>query len=89
MLEPVVDYDIMLLYYSKRAMTNQGDAIRAMAGIIRQLSQRMKVSISGRTAGGSVRLLHTLQKAHLCASPENRISELLLGWLERIPDFCS
>jgi hypothetical protein len=39
---PPEDYSIFLLYYSMRALTNQGDALRAMAGIIRRLSEKVK-----------------------------------------------
>jgi hypothetical protein len=39
---PADDYRILLFYYTKRAMTNQADALRAMAGIIKRLSRKMK-----------------------------------------------
>jgi hypothetical protein len=42
MESPLEDYSILLLYYSRRALTNQGDALRAMAGIIRRLSEKVK-----------------------------------------------
>ena len=42
MLNPVQDYETMLLYYTQRALTNQQDALQAMAGIIRRLSGKMK-----------------------------------------------
>jgi hypothetical protein len=42
MSNPVEDFKTLLLYYTKRALTYQMDALRAMAGIIRRLSERMK-----------------------------------------------
>lgn len=42
MEDPLVDYSNFLLYYSKRALTEQNDVLRAMAGIIRRLSERLK-----------------------------------------------
>ncbi|CAM1507782.1 Fc.00g046300.m01.CDS01 [Cosmosporella sp. VM-42] len=42
MSEPLNDYAIMLLYYSRRALTNEGDVLRAMAGIIRRISDKEK-----------------------------------------------
>jgi hypothetical protein len=42
MESPLEDYSILLLYYSMRALTNQGDALRTMAGIIRRLSEKVK-----------------------------------------------
>ncbi|KAK4039406.1 hypothetical protein C8A01DRAFT_47124 [Parachaetomium inaequale] len=42
MLDPVPDFRILLLYYSKRALTYQMDGLRAMAGITRRVSERMK-----------------------------------------------
>jgi hypothetical protein len=38
----VEDYQIMLLYYSRRALTFQGDVLKAMGGIMRRLSVKMK-----------------------------------------------
>lgn len=40
--QPNADYRILLLYYTQRALTNQSDALRAMTGIIRRLSEKMK-----------------------------------------------
>jgi hypothetical protein len=40
--EPMRDFDIMLLYYTPRALTNSSDILRALAGIIRRLSERAK-----------------------------------------------
>lgn len=42
MLDPVEDFKTLLLYYTKRALTYQMDVLRAMAGITRRLSERMK-----------------------------------------------
>lgn len=39
---PEIEYRTILLYYSPRALTNQSDALLAMAGIIRRLSSKMK-----------------------------------------------
>ncbi|KAJ3523374.1 hypothetical protein NM208_g12478 [Fusarium decemcellulare] len=39
---PEWDYSTMLFYYTKRALTNQNDAPRAMAGIIRRFTEVMK-----------------------------------------------
>ncbi|KAF4627631.1 hypothetical protein G7Y89_g10524 [Cudoniella acicularis] len=41
---PIEDLQEILFYYSQRAITNQSDALRALAGIIRRLSNRMKCS---------------------------------------------
>ncbi len=41
---PEAEYRIILLYFTPRALTNQGDALLAMAGIIRRLSIEMKSS---------------------------------------------
>ncbi|GAB1318643.1 hypothetical protein MFIFM68171_08853 [Madurella fahalii] len=38
---PITDYALMLHYYMKRVLTNQSDALRAMAGIIRRGSQKL------------------------------------------------
>ncbi|KAK3303885.1 heterokaryon incompatibility protein-domain-containing protein [Chaetomium strumarium] len=38
----VEDYSTMLLYYSRRALTYQGDVLNAMAGIMRRVSHKMK-----------------------------------------------
>ncbi|KAF4466688.1 hypothetical protein FALBO_6453 [Fusarium albosuccineum] len=42
MTRPVIDYSTMLFYYTQRALTNQNDAPRAMAGIIRRFTEVMK-----------------------------------------------
>lgn len=42
MTHPVFDYTTMLFYYTKRALTSQNDAPRAMAGIIRRFTEAMK-----------------------------------------------
>ncbi|KAI1027142.1 hypothetical protein LB504_007924 [Fusarium proliferatum] len=39
---PVSDLSMMLFYYTKRFLTNQDDTPRAMAGIIRRISELMK-----------------------------------------------
>jgi len=41
------DYNIMLFYYTKRALTNQNDALRAMAGVIRRYIEAMKCRFLG------------------------------------------
>jgi hypothetical protein len=40
--DPIFDYSTMLFYYTQRALTNQNDAFRAMAGIIRRFTEVMK-----------------------------------------------
>ncbi|KND88387.1 hypothetical protein TOPH_07027 [Tolypocladium ophioglossoides CBS 100239] len=40
--DPLQDYAIMLLYYTERALTNQSDVLRAMAGITRRVSEKAK-----------------------------------------------
>lgn len=42
MLEPVRDYKELVREYSKRALTTQGDALRAMSGITRRISESMQ-----------------------------------------------
>lgn len=42
MREPVADFITILRYYSPRALTYQQDVLKAMAGIIRRLSDKMK-----------------------------------------------
>lgn len=42
MAYPIFDYASMLFYYTKRALTSQNDAPRAMAGIIRRFTEAMK-----------------------------------------------
>ncbi|KAF5532526.1 hypothetical protein FMEXI_12326 [Fusarium mexicanum] len=44
MMHPIFDFWVMLCYYTKRVLTNQNDASRAMAGITRRLSELMKCS---------------------------------------------
>jgi hypothetical protein len=39
---PLTDYRTILSHYSKRFLTNQNDAFRAMAGIVRRFSVRMR-----------------------------------------------
>lgn len=39
---PIDDFSIMLLHYSRRVLSNQDDVLRALAGIIRRLSERAK-----------------------------------------------
>ena len=41
---PCTDYDTMLMYYTQRVLSNQNDALLAMAGIARRVSQKMKCS---------------------------------------------
>ncbi|KAH9209037.1 heterokaryon incompatibility protein-domain-containing protein [Leptodontidium sp. 2 PMI_412] len=40
--EPLFDYSVMLFYYTARVLTNQEDALRAMAGVIRRFTEVMK-----------------------------------------------
>jgi len=42
MYYPLGDFAVMLVYYTKRALTNQGDVLRAIEGIIRRFSERVK-----------------------------------------------
>lgn len=42
MLDPLPDFAVMLLYYTKRALTNQVDVLRAMEGTIRRFSAKAK-----------------------------------------------
>ncbi|KAH7128140.1 heterokaryon incompatibility protein-domain-containing protein [Dendryphion nanum] len=42
MSEPLIDFAIMLLYYTRRALTNQDDVLRAMEGTIRRFSEKIK-----------------------------------------------
>ncbi|KAF5571126.1 hypothetical protein FPHYL_642 [Fusarium phyllophilum] len=42
MNDPSLSLSIMLFYYTKRVLTNQNDASRAMAGITRRIAERMK-----------------------------------------------
>ncbi|KAH6959507.1 heterokaryon incompatibility protein-domain-containing protein [Fusarium avenaceum] len=42
MSNPVFDLSTMLFYYTKRAITNQNDASRAMAGITRKIAEATK-----------------------------------------------
>jgi len=42
MRNPPLDYSTMLVHYTKRALTNQNDALRAMTGIIRRFAEVMK-----------------------------------------------
>jgi hypothetical protein len=42
MTDSIFDYSTMVEYYTARALTNQGDALRAMAGIIRRFTKVMK-----------------------------------------------
>lgn len=42
MNDPMRDYQVILLYYSERILTNQDDALLAMAGMIRRFSIKMK-----------------------------------------------
>ncbi|KAJ4263510.1 hypothetical protein NW762_006329 [Fusarium torreyae] len=39
---PVLDFSNMLLHYTERVLTNQNDALRAMAGITRRFAETMK-----------------------------------------------
>jgi len=39
---PLRDFRMMLLYYSERALSFQSDALRALAGITRRVSQKAK-----------------------------------------------
>ena len=41
---PCNDYETMLMYYTQRALSEQNDALLAMAGIARRVSQKMKCS---------------------------------------------
>ncbi|KAK3937485.1 heterokaryon incompatibility protein-domain-containing protein [Diplogelasinospora grovesii] len=40
--DPLSDFEIMLMYYTPRALTNPSDILRAMAGVVRRLSERAK-----------------------------------------------
>lgn len=40
--DPLEDYKFLLYHYSLRALTNQGDALRAMEGIMRKVSDKVK-----------------------------------------------
>ncbi|KAM0549939.1 hypothetical protein ACHAPJ_009186 [Fusarium lateritium] len=42
MTDPVSDFSNMLFYYTRRVLTNQNDALRAMAGIIRRFVEAMR-----------------------------------------------
>ncbi|RGP81170.1 hypothetical protein FLONG3_707 [Fusarium longipes] len=42
MTDPTFDYSVMLFYYTQRALTNQNDVSRAMAGIMRRFMDVMK-----------------------------------------------
>ncbi|KAF4969171.1 hypothetical protein FSARC_3547 [Fusarium sarcochroum] len=42
MTDPIFDFSTMLFYYTKRALTNQNDALRAYAGITRRFAEVMK-----------------------------------------------
>lgn len=42
--DPLADYDTMLMYYSERTFSDQNDALLAVAGISRRISQRMRCS---------------------------------------------
>ncbi|KAF5682768.1 hypothetical protein FCIRC_4819 [Fusarium circinatum] len=44
MERPAFDFSTMLFYYTKRVLTNQNDTSRAMAGIVRRISELMKCS---------------------------------------------
>ncbi|UKZ80354.1 hypothetical protein TrVFT333_008112 [Trichoderma virens FT-333] len=39
---PLTDFEIMLLYYTPRALTDQNDVLRALTGIIRRVSERAR-----------------------------------------------
>ncbi|KAK3306247.1 heterokaryon incompatibility protein-domain-containing protein [Chaetomium strumarium] len=39
---PAHQYEVFLLYYTRRALTNDADALRAMAGILRRLSHKLR-----------------------------------------------
>jgi hypothetical protein len=42
MRHPLPDYSTMLLYYSRRQLTNQGDVLEALGGIMRRISDKAK-----------------------------------------------
>lgn len=42
MLEPLVDYKALIVNYSLRVLTAQGDALRAVSGIMRRISETMQ-----------------------------------------------
>lgn len=42
MWNPMYDFATLLFYYSQRSLTNQGDALNGMEGIIRQVSSKSK-----------------------------------------------
>jgi len=42
MTQPVADYREMLVHYSRRALTHEGDALRAMSGITRRFAVAMR-----------------------------------------------
>ncbi|KAF4989058.1 hypothetical protein FGRMN_9388 [Fusarium graminum] len=44
MTEPVFDLNVMLFYYTKRALSNQNDVSRAMTGITRRFTDAIKCS---------------------------------------------
>ena len=47
MRDVLFDYHTMLFYYTKRALTDQSDTLRAMAGIIRRCTEAMKCRFLG------------------------------------------
>jgi hypothetical protein len=42
---PLDDYETLLMYYSERTFSDHSDALQAMAGISRRVSQRMKCNL--------------------------------------------
>lgn len=42
MQEPLTDSEAMLIYYTRRALTNQSDILNALAGIIRRLEEKAR-----------------------------------------------
>lgn len=45
MEKPLKSYQIILLYFTRRVLTNQGDALSAMAGIMRRFLEKLKYSM--------------------------------------------
>lgn len=91
MENPVDDFCIILLYYSQRSLTYQGDALNAMEGIIRRLSSRTKCRFFEGipTAAIDIFLLFRSHGSSLHRRPEFP-SYSWTGWRGplRIPDQC-
>jgi hypothetical protein len=39
--DPFLDFEIMLMYHTQRVLINENDVLRALAGIIRRLSEKI------------------------------------------------